>query len=224
MKNTYTMRTASLSIHSRYARQHKPYEKYIYNAHCIAQCTVYTQGMQDNAQSALFSIFSPNASLPLLEVQSCKYKYELEQIQIRIGTRLMIVEGKVQKKIPNISILIFWYFTFHVCVFANVTIKYICFRFWTTRLRSTLASDDLTIVQQTMQLYSFICSLVTLPGLLHSKYNYIAMNREWYSLWIFVGEFGFWFFRQQIFFSLCCDCSLALNRIWKSFSKSKCHT
>ena len=180
--------------------------------------------MQDNAQSALFSIFSPNASLPLLEVQSCKYKYELEQIQIRIGTRLMIVEGKVQKKIPNISTLIFWYFTLHVCVFANVTIKYICSRFWTTRLRSTLASDDLTIVQQTMQLYSFICSLVTLPGLLHSKYNYIAMNREWDSLWIFVGEFGFWFFRQQIFFSLCCDRSLALNRIWKSFSKSKCHT
>ena len=43
------------------------------------------------------------------------------------------------------------------------------------------------------------------------------MNREWDSLWIFVGEFGFLFFRQQVFFSLCCRCSLALNRIWKSF-------
>ena len=90
-----------------YARQHAPNEKYIYNARYFAQCTVYTQGMQDNAQSALFSIFSPNASLPLLEVQGCKYKYELEQIQIQIGTRLMIVEGKVQKKIPNISIFTF---------------------------------------------------------------------------------------------------------------------
>ena len=35
--------------------------------------------------------------------------------------------------------------------------------------------------------------------------------------YLYVGEFGFWFFRQQIFFSLCCHCSLALNRIWKSF-------
>ena len=154
------------------------------------------------------------------------------QIQIRIGANTNTDWNKTDdcwrkstKKKPNISILIFTlYVLFDICVFANVTIKYICSRFWTTRLRSTLASDDLTIVQQTMQLYSFICSLVTLPGLLHSKYNYIAMNREWDSLWIFVGEFGFWFFRQQIFFSLCCDRSLALNRIWKSFSKSKCHT